>query len=91
MFCQSLCIDNEQFDQHEPKKKMKTLSPYDHLRRFFRLCLVHFTRNVRELKAAVSDDVREAMLSLASSEPHQNLEGAYATINAGGKKARGTS
>ncbi|KJA22509.1 hypothetical protein HYPSUDRAFT_215715 [Hypholoma sublateritium FD-334 SS-4] len=88
MFCQSLCIDNEEFDQYEPTKKMKLLNPYDHLRRFFRLCLVHFTRNVRELQAAISEDVRQAMLSLASSEPHQDLEGAYARISAGGKKAR---
>jgi len=46
--------------------------------------------HIRDLPSTVSSEVRQAMLSLSSSEPHPDLEGAFATIQAGGAKAKGT-
>jgi hypothetical protein len=37
----------------------------------------------------VLHEVKQAMRSLSSSEPHPDLEGAFATIQAGGPKAKG--
>lgn len=41
------------------------------------------------MRGHVSHDVRAAMLSLASSEPHADLEGAFSVIRNGGKKGKG--
>lgn len=41
------------------------------------------------MRAHITSNVREAMLSLSSSEQHPDLEGAFSTINSGGKKAKG--
>ncbi|KAF9472113.1 hypothetical protein BDN70DRAFT_909218 [Pholiota conissans] len=88
MFCESLCAEIDKLCEHEPSRTLKSLDPYDHLRRFFRLCLVHFKRHIHDLKPYTSDEVRAAMLSIASSEIHPDLEGAFRIINNGGKKAQ---
>ncbi|KAF8974325.1 hypothetical protein BDZ97DRAFT_11979 [Flammula alnicola] len=88
MYCQSLCVDLHAFCQYEPARRLRNLSPYDHLRRFFRLCIVHFKRHIHDLRLYISNDVRIAMLSLASSEPHPNIEKAFQLIDGGGPKAR---
>lgn len=89
MYCQSLCRHLDAFCPYEPSRSLRDLGPYDHLRRFFRLCVVHFKRNIHELRAYITDEVRLAMLSLASSTPHPDIEGAIKIIKKGGPKARG--
>ncbi|KAG2741734.1 hypothetical protein P692DRAFT_201652917, partial [Suillus brevipes Sb2] len=64
------------------------LNPYDHLRRFYRVCITNFKCNVLALYTYVSSEVYSAMLSLASSEPHPDIEKTYAIIHGGGRKAR---
>ena len=89
MYCQFLCSDIDAYCKYEPSRSLKSLDPYDHLRRFLRLCVTHFKRNVHDLPSMISSEVKQAMLSLSSSEPHSDLEGAFATIQAGGAKAKG--
>lgn len=89
MYCQFLCSGIEKYCEYEPSRSLKSLDPYDHLRRFFRLCVTHFNRNIHDLPSTISYEVRQAMRSLSSSEPHPDLEGVFATIQAGGPKAKG--
>lgn len=69
---------------------MCDLDPYDHLRRFFRVCIVHFKRNIQPLKHEVPQNVLEAMYSIASADPHVDFEATLAKIRRGGARARGT-
>ncbi|KAF4600363.1 hypothetical protein EYR38_004988 [Pleurotus pulmonarius] len=87
MFCQHLCHDLDMPCQDEPMRRLSDLNPYDHLKRCFKICSVHFKRHIHDLRPHISDDVRFAMLSLASSDPHPDLEGAFRTIQNGGPKA----
>lgn len=89
MFCESLCATLDQMCPFEPGRSLRSLDPYDHLRRFLRLCVSHFKRNVLELRSSITKEVQQAMLSLASSQPHPNLEGTFEIIEKGGKKAAG--
>lgn len=89
MFCVALCADIDKFCAYEPSRPLNSLDPYDHLRRFFRLCLVHFDRNIRQLRSHISKEVNDAMHSLASSDVHPDLNSALSIINQGGKKAQG--
>ncbi|KAF8078916.1 hypothetical protein FPV67DRAFT_1690345 [Lyophyllum atratum] len=50
------------YDLHEPHRLLKDLSPYEHLHRVFRLCYVHFMRNIRG--CSVTEDVRNLMRGL---------------------------
>ncbi|KAK6988958.1 hypothetical protein R3P38DRAFT_2471187, partial [Favolaschia claudopus] len=45
-------------------------------------------RNINELKPYTTQKVRNAMLSLSSSQPHPDLEGAFAVIERGGRKSK---
>jgi hypothetical protein len=92
LYCQSLCRDFDDFVfcQFEPSLRLHDMLPYQHLRRFFRICLVHFKRNIHELRAHITDEVRLAMLSLASTEVHPDIEKAFELIKSGGPKARGS-
>ncbi|EJD44696.1 hypothetical protein AURDEDRAFT_125039 [Auricularia subglabra TFB-10046 SS5] len=76
-------------DPYEPWKRLCDLTAYDHLARIYRICLVHYQRNVKKLEAYVSPDVLSALYSLASTEPHKDFDGAKEVIRAGGKKAAG--
>ncbi|KJA15069.1 hypothetical protein HYPSUDRAFT_59028 [Hypholoma sublateritium FD-334 SS-4] len=88
MFCVALCADIDKFCPYEPSRLLNSLDPYDHLRRFFRLCLVHFDRNIRQLRSHISKEVNDAMHSLASSDVHPDLNSALSIIDQGGKKAQ---
>ncbi|KAF8122014.1 hypothetical protein EV363DRAFT_1405257 [Boletus edulis] len=87
-FCIELCRHNQQLCTYESHRHLQDLDPYDHLRRFFRVCIVHFKRNIRPLKHEVSHSVIEAMYSIASAEPHQDFEATLTRIRRGGAKAR---
>lgn len=89
MFCERLCKALPTLCPYEPHRQLKDLSPYDHLQRFFRICVTHFKRNVNDLRTQISPEVKSAMLSIASSDPHPDLNGAFAIIEKGGAKARG--
>ena len=89
MFCQSLSKVLGSFCEYEPHRRLRELDPYEHLRRFFRICITHFKRNIHDIGTHVSPGVKAAMLSLASSEPHPDLEGAFKIIENGGSKAKG--
>ncbi|KAF7333550.1 hypothetical protein MSAN_02419900 [Mycena sanguinolenta] len=60
----------------EPTRLLRTLDPYDHLRRFLRLCTVHNKRNIDKLKPYTTRKV------------HPDLEGAFKVIESGGRKAK---
>ncbi|KII88254.1 hypothetical protein PLICRDRAFT_29844 [Plicaturopsis crispa FD-325 SS-3] len=88
LFCQSLCVEAELECRTCPKKHaLRDLDPYGHLAHFYRTCTLHFKTKIHDLRFQVSKESRAAMLSLSSSEPHPDLEGAYATIRKGGRKA----
>ncbi|KAJ8457091.1 hypothetical protein ONZ45_g18455 [Pleurotus djamor] len=86
-FCQYLCRARSDPIPDEPTRRFCYLDPYDHLRRCYKACVVHFKRNICDLGPHISIDVRNAMLSLASAEPHPDLEGIFQIIQSGGKKA----
>ncbi|KAK7032946.1 hypothetical protein R3P38DRAFT_2773440 [Favolaschia claudopus] len=89
MFCERLSATlGDVYCPIEPTKLLHELDPYEHLRRFLRFCTVHYKRNIRELKPYTTQKVRNAMLSLSSSQVHPNLEGAFAIIENGGRKAK---
>ncbi|KAJ7065891.1 hypothetical protein B0H15DRAFT_807690 [Mycena belliarum] len=88
MFCQSLCIGSDLFCPLEPTRLLSSLTPVEHLRRFYRFCGTHYKRNIDELRPHTTAPVRKAMLSLASSHEHPDLEGALKVIENGGKKAK---
>lgn len=89
MYCQWLCRDLVGNCLREPHRPLKSLGPYEHLKRFFRLCVTHYKRNIHEMRGKITPDVRAAMLSLASSEPHPDLDGTFTLIRRGGRKASG--
>ncbi|KAJ7219839.1 hypothetical protein C8J57DRAFT_1095131 [Mycena rebaudengoi] len=88
MFCKSLCQELDTFCPLEPSRSLRSLTPVDHLRRFYRICTIHFKRNIQELRPHISGTVRIAMLSLSSSHEHPDLNGALKIIENGGKKAK---
>ncbi|KAJ7493180.1 hypothetical protein B0H11DRAFT_2277283 [Mycena galericulata] len=88
MFCQSLCEDSDSFCPIEPSRLLRDLTPADHLRRFYRYCKTHYKRNIDELRPYTTRPVRKAMLSLASSHEHPDLDGALKIIENGGRKAK---
>ncbi|KAJ7242720.1 hypothetical protein C8J57DRAFT_1526083 [Mycena rebaudengoi] len=89
MFCQKLCAElGDIYCPIEPTRLLRTLSPYDQLQRFLRLCTTHFKRNVDELRPYITPQVRSAMLSLSSSQVHPNIDEAFRTIENGGRKAK---
>lgn len=89
LFCQWLCRDLTGTCPREAHRLLQSLNAYEHLKRFYRLCVTHFKRNIHEMRGKITPEVRAAMLSLASSEPHPDLEGTFALIRKGGRKASG--
>lgn len=74
-------------DLHEPHRKLVDLTPYDHLHRIFRLCVVHIYRNIKTCK--VSETVRNLMRSLICME-HDSWDETISQIESqGGKPAQG--
>ncbi|KAF8957977.1 hypothetical protein BDZ97DRAFT_2078861 [Flammula alnicola] len=74
----------EKYDLHQPDRLLRTLSPYEHLRRLFRLCVVHGMRNIRKITA--SEQIRNLMRSLICME-HRDWDGTIAAILRSGNKA----
>ena len=93
MFCQWLCRDLQHsvYLRNGSQRWLCTLDAYDHLKHFFRLCLVHFKRNVNELRHRISPETRVAMLNLPSVDKDEDLEQIFSIIRAGGEKASGSS
>ncbi|KAJ6467649.1 hypothetical protein C8R47DRAFT_1303282 [Mycena vitilis] len=71
-------------DLYEPGRNIQDLDPYEHLRRTFRVCVVHDFRNIK--KCAVSDEVRWLMRSLVCIE-HDDWDGTLSMIREKGGKA----
>lgn len=89
MLCVELCSHNLQYCRYESARRMCDLNPYDHLRRFFRVCIAHFKRNLQTIARDVDAKVLAAMYSLASSDAHPSIETTFQIIRNGGRKARG--
>ncbi|KAG2346777.1 hypothetical protein BDR05DRAFT_997176 [Suillus weaverae] len=87
MYCAQLSRSITTPCPYESQCHLCDLGPYDHLRRFYRLCVAHFKRNVHGLHTHVSDKVYAAMLSLATSEPHPDIQKTLDIIHDGGPKA----
>ncbi|KAF8432134.1 hypothetical protein L210DRAFT_3614367 [Boletus edulis BED1] len=88
MFCVSLCATNTMVCRYEPSCRVCDLTPYDHLRCVYRLCIVHFRRNLLKLQTSVNPSVYNAMLSIACTEPHPDFKHTLRIIQNGGKKAK---
>ncbi|KAG1727710.1 hypothetical protein EDB19DRAFT_1857471 [Suillus lakei] len=88
MYCVELVRENFQFCMYEPHRRLHELNPYDHLRRFYRLCITHFKRNILTLRSQVSKDVYNAMWSLVSAESHPDIAKTLNTIRQGNRKAK---
>ncbi|KAJ7827331.1 hypothetical protein B0H14DRAFT_3144637 [Mycena olivaceomarginata] len=73
-----------QMDLHESWRTLRSLGPYEHLRRIYRLCKVHNYRNIQT--CSISDPVRQLMRSLACIE-HPSWDATIAQIIADGGKA----
>ncbi|KAJ7863214.1 hypothetical protein B0H13DRAFT_1899728 [Mycena leptocephala] len=71
-------------DMHEPDRSLHDLTPYDHLRRVYRVCRVHNFRNIQH--CAVPAHVRRLMRSLACIK-HPDWQGTIALILRDGGKA----
>jgi hypothetical protein len=89
MYCVQLSQSVTMPCPYEPHRRLCDLGPYDHLRRFYRLCVAHYKRNVHALRTHVSDKVYAAMLSLATSEQHPDIQKTLSIIRSGGPKASG--
>ncbi|KAJ7159144.1 hypothetical protein C8R43DRAFT_882333 [Mycena crocata] len=89
MFFQRLCAElGDVYCPMEPTRLLRTLDPYDHLRRFLRFCTTHYKCNIHELAPYTTQEVRNAMLSLSSSQEHPNLEEAFWVIENGGSQSQ---
>ncbi|KZV93882.1 hypothetical protein EXIGLDRAFT_767640 [Exidia glandulosa HHB12029] len=86
-FLEEVAREILQRDKMEPDKRLCDLTPYEHLARIFRICTVHYKRNVKKLKGKVSDEVYNAMWNLAGTETHTDFDAACALIRAGGVDA----
>ncbi|KAJ6531648.1 hypothetical protein DFH09DRAFT_1263868 [Mycena vulgaris] len=71
-------------DLHEPERPLASLSPYEHLYRILRMCVVHVCRRIKS--AAVPEDVKKLMRSLIC-EKHEDWDGTLAQIKVLGGKA----
>ncbi|KAJ7902430.1 hypothetical protein B0H13DRAFT_2335594 [Mycena leptocephala] len=71
-------------DVHEPNHPLRALTPYDHLRRVYRVCRVHNYRNIQQ--CAVPAHVRWLMCSLACIW-HPDWQGTINQILRDGGKA----
>ncbi|KAJ7633292.1 hypothetical protein FB45DRAFT_1148985 [Roridomyces roridus] len=88
MFCQQLCANlGDIYCPIEPTRLLRTLNPYEQASRFLRYCTTHYVRNVDKIRPYITTKVRNAMLSLSSSQSHPDFEGALRTIENGGPKA----
>ena len=89
MFCQWLCRDLDSYCSIERDCKLSDLDPYEHLKRTFKLCTVHFKRHINDLRHQLPSDVLDAMLSLSTTKQLRDLNGVFEKIRMGGKKASG--
>ncbi|KAF9029442.1 hypothetical protein BDZ89DRAFT_1249203 [Hymenopellis radicata] len=64
-------------DLCDPSQLVSQLSIYEHLRRLFRACEIHYFRNIR--KCPVIEEVRQLMRGLSCLE-HADFDGALAKI-----------
>ncbi|KAF9232988.1 hypothetical protein BU15DRAFT_66970 [Melanogaster broomeanus] len=87
MFCIEISRNVKTPCTYEPHHLISELTPYEHLRRFYRLCVAHFKRNIHSLKGIVSKEVYSAMMSLATSEQHPDIQATLNCIRNGGPKA----
>ncbi|EIW73871.1 hypothetical protein CONPUDRAFT_147995 [Coniophora puteana RWD-64-598 SS2] len=87
-FCMHLCRGMEVYCSSEPHRRLCDLGPYDHLRRFYRPCVVHYKRNILAIRSHITSEVQADMFSLSSCEPHPDFEGTLKLIANGGKKAK---
>ncbi|KAF7333761.1 hypothetical protein MVEN_02332800 [Mycena venus] len=88
-FCQKLCAElGDVYCPLEPTRLLRTLDPYDHLRRCLRFCTTHNKHNIHKLKPYTTQKVRNAILSLSSSQVHPDLDGAFRIVENGGRRAK---
>ncbi|KAJ6477249.1 hypothetical protein DFH09DRAFT_1293043 [Mycena vulgaris] len=89
MFCQKLCAElGDVYCPMEPTRLLRSLDPHEQLRRFLRFCTTHYKRNIDELAPYTTRKVRNAMLSLSSSQVHPDINAAFRIIEDGGRKAK---
>lgn len=74
-------------DLHDPSRPLSSLSPYEHLARILRMCVVHICRRIKS--CAVPEEVKALMRSLICIT-HEDWDGTIARIKLlGGKPAVG--
>lgn len=62
------------FDLHDPNKRLKDLTPLEHLERIIRLCIIHFQRRLDRLDGKVLPEIYFRMRRIASTEPIADYE-----------------
>lgn len=67
--------------------RFRHLSLYEHLLYIFRLCVTHYRRRILGIAPSLTQDVVNAMHSLASPHVLQNFDELLLVIRSGGKKA----
>ncbi|KIJ32919.1 hypothetical protein M422DRAFT_265259 [Sphaerobolus stellatus SS14] len=85
---QDMCRDMPGYCSIDWTKPLHELTPYEHLKRCFRVCFQHYLTRVRGVQTHVSSSVSQAMMSLYSADPLSNFDGTLAIIRQGGKKAQ---
>ncbi|KIJ53274.1 hypothetical protein M422DRAFT_242411 [Sphaerobolus stellatus SS14] len=86
-YCVEICQDIDAACPIEPDRLLRSLTPYEHLLRFYRYCLAHYSRNASKLRSHVSTEVYQAIMSIPSAEAVPNFEELLNIIRRGGKKA----
>ncbi|KAG8878220.1 hypothetical protein FRB97_002678, partial [Tulasnella sp. 331] len=76
------------YDAWQVHRLVCSLTAYEHLERCFRLCEIHFHRNIVKIKSYLSPEVMKAMRSIATTEAHPDFEKTLDLIRHGGPKAR---
>ncbi|KIJ51998.1 hypothetical protein M422DRAFT_243573 [Sphaerobolus stellatus SS14] len=85
---QDMCRDMPGYCSIDWTKPLHELTPYEHLKRCFRVCFQHYSTRVRGVQTHVSSSVSQAMMSIYSADPLPNFNGTLTIIRQGGKKAQ---
>ncbi|KAF8493136.1 hypothetical protein JB92DRAFT_2835234 [Gautieria morchelliformis] len=86
-FCMKLSEDIPHQCQYSCACRLNNLNGYEHLQHFFILCTNHFQRGIHKLGNMISDDVQQAMHSLATAYPLPDLSHTIRVVREGGPKA----
>lgn len=72
-------------DLHEPNRRLHDLTPYDHLARLIRLCILHTLRRIKKLQGKVLPEIYQRILRVIDAwEDGESFEENLRVIRADG-------